>query len=284
MTIFSPEVYTRTNLTYDPFGRVDSSYGHCSYVEDRWYLFSLAILNVGILMLSAYQAYAARHLSTEFSESKYLLKALLIIILTIFMGLPVVALTYETPSAVTFIISAIITMVCMTVLLCIFLPKVRFASKEHKDNGPSTAGPILTGVSGFNVPTSRNTFNSIGTYNDDHYEHEPGSTQHNCRQGSSSEFGERIVTTKSARQLVKIICRLESELRERDRLLQECEERCRASRENGEGGTATGSDEVCDESEQPRLDESSNRDRKILPASDISVVNKENIGEQSGTS
>ena len=257
MTVIGSVVYVRTDLTFDQFGRATESFGHCDFGTNKWYMIPIAFINVGFLFCSIYQAYAARHLSTEFSESKYIFKALLIMMLTIAIGVPVVALSYETPSAVAFISSAMITVVCMSVLAYIFWPKVAFVRKQQNGDGPTT-GPILTGVSGFNAPAGRKDTSSASVPENDRHGYDW--TPSNRRSSSETEMGERIVTTKTAPQLAAIIHLLEKELDEKDRLLKECEEKCSEDNQKDKGIVATNNnaddtDESGSTPAQPKCDE-----------------------------
>ena len=236
MSVTGSVMYERTDLAFDQFGRTTESFGHCEYGNRKWYIIPIAIINVGFLLCSVYQAYAARHLSTEFSESKYIFKALLIMMVTICVGIPVVALSYETPSAVAFISSAMITIVCMSVLVYIFWPKFKFVRQQEKGDGSSTTRPIMSGVSGFNAPAGRQDVSTASSPENDLHDYDLGWTPSNRRNSSENEIGERIVTTKTAPQLVAIIHSLERELQEKDRLLKEWEEKCSKDRENGNIG------------------------------------------------
>jgi 7 transmembrane sweet-taste receptor of 3 GCPR len=269
MTVLSPPTYTRTNLTYDLFGRPSSSYGHCLFDEQKWYLLALCILNVGILLCSIYQAYQARHLSTEFSESRYIFKALLIIMLALFVGVPVVALSYENPSAVAFISSAMVTIVCMTVLLYIFIPKIQFGVKERRGSGLSPTAAVLSGVSGFNMPAGRQHFDDGG---------HGSSLPTSGRESTSTDFGDRIVTTKTASELAAMIHQLERQLDEKDRLLKENEGK---NSVGGQGEAVKCTNEGHSASEQSPCDEK--KDECITLTGNVeNLDNDEECGESNG--
>jgi hypothetical protein len=70
MSALDPIQYEIDDLSYDIFDRPTRSYGHCDYAESKGFLITLAVINLGILVLALYQAWHARTLSTEFAESK----------------------------------------------------------------------------------------------------------------------------------------------------------------------------------------------------------------------
>jgi bacteriorhodopsin len=109
MTALQPgkyEIYP-VSSSIDTFGRPREFYGFCNYDNQRWYFLALGILNGGVLIMSVYQSWNARKLSTEFSESKYIFITLTCCMVLIFVGAPVIILARDTPNAVVFLGSAI---------------------------------------------------------------------------------------------------------------------------------------------------------------------------------
>lgn len=111
MTAINPPIYVRDTKTTDRFGRPEDTYGYCDWNEQRIYLIALAVINLLILLLSAYQSWEARKLSTEFAESQYIFAAL-IITLTLFMvAAPVIIMSRSSPKTILFVYSSAI-MIC----------------------------------------------------------------------------------------------------------------------------------------------------------------------------
>jgi len=111
-------------IAEDPFSRPVETYSHCGSNQPLPYLLSLAIVNLGAVVISVYQAYNARKISTEFSESKYIFRALTLVVLVCFIGIPVLIIASENTDAFFFVLSGIIFTICCAVLLLIFVPKI----------------------------------------------------------------------------------------------------------------------------------------------------------------
>ena len=231
MTVINPPIYTRTTLTYDQFGRSASSYGHCTYIEQRGYTISLAVLNVGLLLMSIYQSYLARNLSTEFAESEYIAKALFIDMLVLFVGIPVLALSYESPNALVFLGSSLITAVCMTVLLFIFVPKWQYRQQESKGKKVKVSGFEGEAVHPAGI-------NYISATDDD-----------DRRDSDSGAIGERILTKKTAAELAVLVHDLEKQLQKAQENGSANETQPLVSAKEIEPITSIGGDEKAAESE-----------------------------------
>merc|ERR1712032_471936 len=103
MTIFGPIKYEMKDTKYDRFGQTIEQYGLCTYDDALPFFIPTVVLNLGIVGLALSQAWRARHLSTEFAESKYIANALLIIILVVIFAIPVLILAQNDPNIDTFI-------------------------------------------------------------------------------------------------------------------------------------------------------------------------------------
>ena len=124
-------------------------YGHCRYdCEQAPYLVVLVVINLGILVSAISQAHKARNLSTEFAESQYIFKALLSILMVLFICGPVFVMTVDNPNLHVFTGSAVVFIWSTMCLLWIFIPKIQY-SREHKRQPPRSTLRIsgLDGVS-----------------------------------------------------------------------------------------------------------------------------------------
>jgi len=103
-----------------------TSYGRCVPQGNQWkgFVATLAILNFTALVLVNVQAYHARSINDELSESKYIGLATLSMFQILLVGIPLLAIVYDTPSAYFFVWCGIIFIICTTILLLIFVPKV----------------------------------------------------------------------------------------------------------------------------------------------------------------
>jgi hypothetical protein len=112
----------------DKFGRYWETFGSCVSDMGLPYIITLCLVNGVALLLALVQAYKARHIKTEFSESKYIAVAMISICQSLLLGIPLLWLVSskgdgQVPSATYFVISAVVFVICMSVLILIFVPK-----------------------------------------------------------------------------------------------------------------------------------------------------------------
>ena len=134
-----------------------TSYGRCTSDGSAWkgFLSALALLNFGALILANVQAYMARSINDELSESKYIGLSTLSMFQIFIVGVPLLIIVYQDPSAYFFVFTGIIFVVSSSILLLIFIPKfVTWKQPALKKNvnkwssyGTATsAGPTKGGV------------------------------------------------------------------------------------------------------------------------------------------
>jgi competence protein ComGC len=110
------------------------------------YLVVLAVVNVTALIVANIQAYRARNVRTDFSESSYIAMANASFLQAICICLPIIFLTKENPMAYYIVVSVVLFILCGAILIFIFVPKV-FALKERKKNkGKAKANVKVTGL------------------------------------------------------------------------------------------------------------------------------------------
>jgi hypothetical protein len=132
-TGLSPSGWERKDIAVDDFDRPIESIGFCSYKGALPYVIVLAFVDLGALVFAVYEAYAARNISTEFAESQYIMRAMASTMLVSFIGVPVAIIARrQDPGAFLFILGGIILVVCMSLLLLIFVPKVVFHREREK--------------------------------------------------------------------------------------------------------------------------------------------------------
>ena len=132
-TGLAPPSWIREVSEIDAFGRQVESKGMCHYNNEDGGLVYLSVLGVillGILVYAVYEAYKARNVSTELSESEYIALVLAAILLVSFLGIPVVIIAGDEPRARFFVAAAIVFVICMSILLLIFVPKIRAVRKD----------------------------------------------------------------------------------------------------------------------------------------------------------
>ncbi|KAG7339700.1 7 transmembrane sweet-taste receptor of 3 GCPR [Nitzschia inconspicua] len=219
MTVLNPPQYRVVAVanSNDSFGRPREYYGQCAYQEQAWYFLALALLNGSILILSVIQSWNARGLATEFSESKYIFLALTVTMIVVFVGAPVLVMARDTPNAILFLGSAINFVFCTNVILLMFVPKILYRQNEN--------GTKRTKISGLEEPPRKSVFGKnqwTKTKNNTSEEGSPDSMVRLSHPTSSQETqdsggnGERILTTKSAKELAKLVNRLQRLLDKKD--------------------------------------------------------------------
>ena len=156
-TALAPLQWERRVLQYDRFGRQVESVGGC--YSDNWlpYGIALFVVNGAALLLAVVEAYKARQITTEFSESKYIAMAVVCIFQAMFFGIPLILLTKQWPTAQTFVVTAMIFIICMAVLLLIFVPKIMLIKSTPR--GSLTTRGSLSRRSIINVDNGAATAN-----------------------------------------------------------------------------------------------------------------------------
>lgn len=126
-TALAPLVWTRVPLAnFDVFGRSVESYATCrSESPGQMFAFlgPMIAMNLSALIFAAYQAYKARNLPTQFSESKYMAMTMASLLECLLISAPLFALVADNPTADFLVTSIVISIVCLAILLPIFVPK-----------------------------------------------------------------------------------------------------------------------------------------------------------------
>ena len=124
-TALAPLEYSRQpHEGTDDWNRVISTYGACYSPNALPYAIVLGLMNFGLLIVSNFQAYRARSIQSEFSESKYIGIVMASMLQTTLIGFPIVFLVNDNPQAVYLVVTFMIFVTCMAILLLIFVPKI----------------------------------------------------------------------------------------------------------------------------------------------------------------
>lgn len=127
-SLVDPLMYVRQDAAgTDAWNRVISTYGTCVANQPWPYMATLAVMNVSVLIMANYQAYRARGIESEFSESKYIGMTVASMLQATLIGAPILILVQELPQAWYLTLSFIIFIISMMVLLLIFVPKISYA-------------------------------------------------------------------------------------------------------------------------------------------------------------
>jgi hypothetical protein len=125
-TGLSPLVWDRSYVgTLDKYGRDLESVGMCVGEVEGWapYVGILLFINMAMVALASFQAYRARRISVEYSESKWVAIILLAILQSFAIGLPLIALSNGNPTSNFVVNAGLVVILCITFLLAMFVPK-----------------------------------------------------------------------------------------------------------------------------------------------------------------
>jgi len=134
-TLVDPPKWVRVDVTeFESYGICSTGEGVASTV-----IVSLLLaLNFLCVVITNIQAYKTREVSDEFSESKYIALAMISIMQIFLVGVPLVFLTTNNPTACFFVITSMILVITMSVLMCLFVPKFRRVYKRHSQTGTNS--------------------------------------------------------------------------------------------------------------------------------------------------
>lgn len=139
MTFLAPLDYVTIDEGLDSFGRPNEFSSRCNFEDDQLpYLITLGVLNGGCLLFALFQAYESRNLSVEFSESLYVFQALMLIMLSSLIGIPLLLLARDDANSYTFLACSIIFVICSSILSVIFVPKIQYLQKKQKDESSNS--------------------------------------------------------------------------------------------------------------------------------------------------
>ncbi|KAL7547884.1 hypothetical protein ACHAWF_011155 [Thalassiosira exigua] len=124
-----------TELIFDRFDRSIDSYGLCHSNNSAGWIAGLFIINFPLLILANYQAYKARNLSTEFSESKYVSIIMALMFEVVVIGLPVFILVGGDTALRFIVMTFLIGSICMSTLCLMFIPKMRALRQQLNQQG-----------------------------------------------------------------------------------------------------------------------------------------------------
>jgi 7 transmembrane sweet-taste receptor of 3 GCPR len=123
-----PLIYTReVELGTDGWSRVLSTYGVCRSDNVERYLIPISCLNLGVLVMANWQAFEARHIEAEFSESRYIGMVCQSMLQAAITGVPVLFVVKDNPPAFYLVLVFMIFITGMVMMLVIFVPKILFA-------------------------------------------------------------------------------------------------------------------------------------------------------------
>ncbi len=177
----------------DVHDRTTEITGACNLQAEVGYITALVLVNAGALCCALFQAWQARNLSTEFAESHYIFKALASILSLMFVGVPVLIIASDNADARLFVSSAINFSFAVAILLLMFVPKIQY---EKREKAKSVRNLTVSGMSGM---TPASYVSQVSQLESDD-------------ETSTSNLGEKIITTKTAEELALEVSRLQRRL------------------------------------------------------------------------
>jgi hypothetical protein len=120
-----------------------STFGICDSDNYRVYLGFIIGTNLLVSLIALIQAYECRKVSTEYSESLWISGALACIVQVWLVGLPVLKVLGDNPKATFCIKVGIVFVTCMSTLLLLFLPKMRYLRESLSRQIEEKKGVVL---------------------------------------------------------------------------------------------------------------------------------------------
>lgn len=136
-TIVDPLKWVRTN----PDTQYQSN-GYCeSEGQSAWkFLIPLGLLNGLALVMANIQAFRARNISTEYSESSYIMFAMVSLLQSLIIGVPLLIIVNDNEVARYFVWCGIIFIVTTSILGVMFIPKV-LQKRKISSRGSTSGAP-----------------------------------------------------------------------------------------------------------------------------------------------
>ncbi len=171
-TAIAPLVFGR--LYYpgtDSWNRQIASYGVCYSDSDAKggfvpYLVIIGVVNVGVLIIANIQAYQARSIRTEFSESRYITIIMASMLQAFVIGIPGILLVWDIPEVYFVVMVCLISVMCFAVLAFMFIPKVSILRQKRKEERKSIrlANGLPASSAGGEISSTRRSEDDDGRY------------------------------------------------------------------------------------------------------------------------
>jgi len=143
-TAVSPLQFQRVDDFFDEYGRVASSHGSCvassgNNTDAIPFLVVLAAINLCPVIFANVQAYKARNIHTEYSESRFIAMVNGSLLQAWFTGIPLLVMVRDNPSAFFVVATIILFLTSLAILLLIFVPKIDYLRVQNRDDTTKTS-------------------------------------------------------------------------------------------------------------------------------------------------
>jgi len=133
------------------------SRGYCRAEGESYILFLVLIVlvNAAALILANIQAFRARNITTEFSESLYVMMTMVSLLQALLIGVPLLVIVREKTDAKYFVSAGLIFVVTMATLGLMFAPKMYLV--RHNARGGGGGRESRVSITGHAAPANNNT-------------------------------------------------------------------------------------------------------------------------------
>lgn len=124
-TFVSPLTWSRIyDDATDVFDRPTESYAVCQSDQSLPFVITLAVLNLGFLVIGNWWAYRSRNIETEYNESSYIGVSMAATLQAWAMGIPILIVVWDSPPAKFYVSVGIVFVTAQAVLSLVYVPKV----------------------------------------------------------------------------------------------------------------------------------------------------------------
>lgn len=142
-TLWDPLTYVRLEREgTDYWNRVIETYGVCQSENANAFLIPLGVLNFAGVIMSCWQAFQTRNITSEFSESKYIALTVVSLCQGFLTGIPVIVVVRESPQAFYIVLCITTFLLSAAVLGLIFGPKM-WIQRNYRGKSPAEQSLIL---------------------------------------------------------------------------------------------------------------------------------------------
>ena len=148
-TVLDPAEYTiSASSGTDYWNRAYKSFHGTCYKDNQVlpYVITLFVINAGSILITIVEAYKARNVQTEYSESKYIAIVMLCLFQAFVLIIPLLVLLQENPQAQYLVLVMSIFMVELATLLFIFVPKLMELRNKSEGGKNSVTMSVTNGL------------------------------------------------------------------------------------------------------------------------------------------
>mmetsp|Transcript_19530 Transcript_19530/g.40902 ORF Transcript_19530/g.40902 Transcript_19530/m.40902 type:complete len:220 (+) Transcript_19530:102-761(+) len=150
----------------------------------------IVLVNAAALVLANIQAFRARNITTEFSESLYVMMTMVSLLQALLIGAPLLVIVNENTVAKYFVSAGFIFVVTMATLGLMFAPKMYLVRHNARGSGGGRESRVT--ITGHAAPANNNAAN--------HQSNPTNGNNANTFRGNKEEAPEVVIVTSSPRR------------------------------------------------------------------------------------